>query len=711
MKASIPLFISVLPLAWGCRESGGDEDFGLTQRQRVEGVTFPTGLPQPTALGVVRRFPNLSFAQPLFLTPAPDGTPRLFVVEKTGRVRVFADDDAVTRSTIFLDIMDRVGPAGEGGLLGLAFHPDYSQNGFFYVYYTTTGQLRSRVSRFQVTADPDLADPASESILLEFPQPYSNHNAGMIAFGSDGRLYIATGDGGSANDPHGNAQNLGTLLGKLLRITPSGGIPADNPFVDDPAARGEIWAYGLRNPWRFSFDRQTGELWLGDVGQADIEEIDIIVKGGNYGWRIYEGNRSNINPGGQPPSAFEGPVSSYDHSLGRSITGGYVYRGSLLPSHVGAYFYADYASGRIWALVYDGNRVVSNTQVATLNTPASFAEDRDGELYVCSFDGGIYQFEESGGEAPQVPALLSETGLFINTANLVPIAGLIEYEVNSPRWSDGARTRQWLAPPGLTVINFDATEAWEFPVGTVIAQQVDLDLAPGVVRRLETRVLVQQATGLTGYTYKWNEAQTDADLQADASTETFTIQDPLAPGGERQQEWQFPGPADCIQCHSGRVLGIRTRQLNRDFPYRNLTDNQLRSWNHIGLFDRNIGSHDNYGAFADPRDTTEPVAARARSYMATNCAVCHFPAGPTPTDIDLRFDTPVDDINAVDVAPTGGDLGLTGAMRISTGLKESSVLWERLRRLESVRMPPLGSNRVDQAAVDVIGQWIDEGPE
>ena len=276
-------------------------------------------------------------------------------------------------------------------------------------------------------------------------------------------LYIASGDGGSANDPQNNAQNLGTLLGKLLRITPSGSIPADNPFVADPNARGEIWAYGLRNPWRFSFDRQTGTLWLGDVGQGDFEEIDIIRRGGNYGWRVYEGNRSNINPGNLPPSAFDEPVYTYGRSLGRSVTGGYVYRGSLLPSLVGAYFYADFSTGLVWALVHDGTQVLSNTHVATLSSPASFGEDRDGEIYVCSFDGGIYGFEETAGGGPQLPALLSETGLFIDTANLLPQAGLIEYEVNSPRWSDGARTRQWLALPGLTTIDFEATAFWGFP--------------------------------------------------------------------------------------------------------------------------------------------------------------------------------------------------------------------------------------------------------
>lgn len=361
--------------------------------------TPATGPVQPLQASLMAEgaFPRLRFTNPLFITHAGDGSNRLFVVEQAGRIRVFPNDPSAASAGSFLDISGRVLSGGEMGLLGLAFDPNYAANGFFYVNYTLDNPRRTRVSRFRVsTADPNTADSGSETVLLEFAQPFSNHNGGMLAFGPDGKLYVSSGDGGSGNDPENNAQSLSTPLGKILRINPDGSVPAENPFTSTAGARGEIWAYGLRNPWRMSFDRLTGRLWAGDVGQNAREEIDIIVRGGNYGWRVYEGARANINPDRLPLSAFIAPIHEYDHSQGRSITGGYVYRGPGLPAFQGAYFYADFISGRVWALVSDGNAgtVVSNTQVATIPNPSSFGEDEAGELYVTSFDGNIYRFRQ-----------------------------------------------------------------------------------------------------------------------------------------------------------------------------------------------------------------------------------------------------------------------------------------------------------------------------
>lgn len=355
-----------------------------------------SGAPAPaaaqTAVALEVAFPNLRFANPLFLTHAGDGSNRLYVVEQAGRILVFANDPATEEAAVFLDIRDRVQAGGEMGLLGLAFDPGFAANGYFYVNYTTGSPRRTRVARFRVGADdPARADPASEQILLEFAQPFANHNGGMLAFGPDGKLYVACGDGGSANDPHDNGQRLDTLLGKILRLNPDGSVPPDNPFVGQPGARGEIWAYGLRNPWRMSFDRASGRLWAADVGQDAREEIDLIVKGGNYGWRVYEGTRSNVNPENLPLSTFIAPVYEYGRDLGQSVTGGYVYRGAALPDFAGTYFYADYASGRVWALATGGDRATSNVQVAQVRWPTSFGEDAAGELYITSFDGRIYR--------------------------------------------------------------------------------------------------------------------------------------------------------------------------------------------------------------------------------------------------------------------------------------------------------------------------------
>ena len=348
-------------------------------------------------------FPNLSFSRMVFLTYPDDDTNRLFLVLQPGRILVFPNERTVASAEVFLDIRERVNDSGnEEGLLGLAFDPDYATNGFFYIYYTAANSRRSVVSRFSVRGDdPHRADPASEQVVMEVPQPFSNHNGGNLLFGPDGFLYIGLGDGGSGGDPLGNGQDPNTLLGSILRIDPrtpsesrTYSIPSDNPFVDVTGFREEVWAHGLRNPWRFSFDRETGDLWAGDVGQNDFEEIDLILPGRNYGWNVMEGLHC------YPPSVsscdqtgLESPIVEYPLTGGNcAVTGGYVYRGSRLPSLYGAYIYGDFCSGKIWALRYDGQRVTDQALLvdSTLRL-SSFGEDQAGELYILSFDGKVYR--------------------------------------------------------------------------------------------------------------------------------------------------------------------------------------------------------------------------------------------------------------------------------------------------------------------------------
>ena len=349
---------------------------------------------------VVNAFPNIRFKAPIFLSPAPDGSDRVFVVEQAGVIRVFPNDTEVSNTEVFLDIRDRVSSGGERGLLGLAFHPEFAQNGFFYVNYTTqqNGPLQTVVARFSASGQG--ADVASEQIVLTVDQPFSNHNGGMVAFGPDGYLYIALGDGGSGGDPFNHGQNLGTLLGSLLRIDvdrPANGlpygIPPDNPFVGaGPGVRQEIFAYGLRNPWRFSFDAPTGRLWAGDVGQHAREEVDVIEPGGNYGWRIMEGFACFRPASGCDQSGLLLPVVEYDHSQGCSITGGYVYRGALLPDLAGAYIYGDYCSGLIWSLRFQDNRVQSHALLLDTDIAiASFGLDAQHELYIVDHSGVIFR--------------------------------------------------------------------------------------------------------------------------------------------------------------------------------------------------------------------------------------------------------------------------------------------------------------------------------
>ncbi len=365
----------------------------------------------PQAIGPVeleRAFPDISYEDPVFLTSAGDGSGRLFVVEQHGVVHVLASTAPLTAHAVFLDISGRVSRARrEEGLLGLAFDPGFASNGYLYVYYSAASPRRSVLSRFSVSPDADAADAATELVLLEVAQPFSNHNGGMIAFGPDGFLYVALGDGGSSDDPQGNGQNLGTLLGSILRIDVHGAtaeapyrVPPDNPFVGVAGARDEIWAYGLRNPWRFSFDPATGDLWAADVGQADREEVDLVLPGRNYGWNTLEGTRCLLTSDCDR-SGLEPPVVEYAHGLGCSVTGGYVYRGADVPALSGVYVYADFCTGRIWGFRWTDGGVSGPVQL--LQAPfqiSSFGTDSRGELYVLGFDGSVYRFVGDPAEPP-----------------------------------------------------------------------------------------------------------------------------------------------------------------------------------------------------------------------------------------------------------------------------------------------------------------------
>ena len=401
--------------------------FGLAARLVV---AQPQVSLQPVSVGL---------EAPVLVTHAGDGSGRLFIVEQRGRIRVLRGGQLLSQP--YLDIAGKVESGGEKGLLGLAFHPQFPQTRRFFVNYTTraAGQLKTVVAEYLAsTTNPDVAEPG-ERILLEIDQPFDNHNGGNLAFGSDGFLYIGTGDGGSGGDPLGNAQNRGSLLGKMLRLdVDSGvpyGIPPDNPFRATPGARPEIWAYGLRNPWRFSFDRLTGDLFAGDVGQDTREELDILVKGGNYGWNITEGTIC------YPPSVsscsrvgLTDPIADYGRDEGNSVTGGFVYRGPSARNPLwGSYIFGDFGSGRIWRLFQTGSGQWQREELLRTGfNISSFGEDERGELYVIDYSGTINQLKsafnrtrgrrprstvrprtaEAGSPATTMPALQSMPGLF-----------------------------------------------------------------------------------------------------------------------------------------------------------------------------------------------------------------------------------------------------------------------------------------------------------
>ncbi len=673
-----------------------------------------------TLVNVVNAFSNLNFSEPLFLEQAPGDSSRWFVVERAGRVRAFANDPAVANMQTFIDITGRVDSAagGEAGLLGLAFHPDYSNNREVFLSYTEDGSpLVSVISRFRSLDGGATLDPGTEEVILRVDQDFANHNGGQISFGPDGRLYIGLGDGGSAGDPRDRAQDTTSLLGNILRLDVDAGapyaIPPDNPFAANPMCAAnhssvlscpEIYAWGLRNPWRWSFDRNTGDLWLGDVGQNSWEEIDRIERGGNYGWDCREGANPHNNAAASC-AAVNGlvePVAEYDHSEGFSVTGGFVYRGSSIPALVGRYLFADFVTTTFWALADDGQGGFSRETLGNLGFGvSSFGEGNDGELYIVDYGGRIMQVTDGGGggggSPSPVPDLLSDTGCVSSADPSQPAAGLIPYTVQAPFWSDGAVKERWLAIPDGTTITVDPnTGDLQFPNGTVLMKHFRL-----ASQLIETRLFMRHPDGdWAGYTYEWNALGADADLVQGGKLENISGQD-----------WSFPSQTDCLVCHTqvaGFSLGLEVSQLNGDltYPATSRTDNQLITLDAVAMFTSPLGDPAALPVLPDPADGTLTLEERARAYLHTNCAGCHQPGGPTPANLDFRVAIPLATTNTCDVQPQAGELGINNARILAPGDPDRSTLVARMDRRDVHAMPPIGSNIVDAAGVTLIRDWI-----
>ena len=680
-------------------------EFGLSTRAANPSCVAFARPPQSAPIRTEAALNGLRFDSPLFAAQAPHDSTRWYVVEKAGLIRTFRIGD--TQATVFADLRDRVdASAPESGLLGMAFHPDFGNNRQVFLSYThrvntSAFPFTSYVSRFSADSDTSL-NTGSEQPLITLDQPFENHNGGHVAFGPDGYLYIGFGDGGSGGDPGNRAQNTTVLFGKILRIDVNNGdpyaIPPDNPFANDGGAnRGEIFAWGLRNPWRFHFDRASNApaLWLGDVGQNAYEEINLVVRGGNYGWNVREG--AHCYPSGTScANTFIDPVVEYAHAGGgRSVTGGFVYRGDAIPALRGVYLYADFITGEIFRIAHDNNGAAVHTRLlATAHSIASFAQDNAGELYVVDYaGGGIHRIAAAAPPAADTfPRRLSQTGCMQAERPSEPRAGLIPYDVNVPFWSDGADKQRWLALPDNTRIHIATDGDWEFPIGTVLVKQFRRG-----DRLLETRLFMRHDDGdWGGYSYEWNADQSDAIFVEGGKTAVID-----------GQPWTFPSSGQCLQCHTvaaGRALGPETAQMNRLFNYYSSgwRANQLRTYEHIGLFDGPVpGSPPALPATGDGQ---QPVATRARAYLHANCAHCHQPAGTGRGPADFRFSTV--DPGICNVAPTAGDLGIANAMLLAPGEPARSIVWERLRRRDGAGMPPVASHSADPHGVELIAEWI-----
>jgi uncharacterized repeat protein (TIGR03806 family) len=700
------------------------------------------GTPEPPPpYRVDLAFKNLKFEEPLELAPSPRGD-RLYVVQRRGKIYWFENRPDVNRPELLMDLGKTA--------YGLALHPKFDENGYVYVVYVLDPDKPSltgtRLARFTAGApDRRTCDPKSEKVLLEWPS--GGHNGGCLTFGPDGYLYIVTGDGSGIADELQTGQDISDLLGAILRIDvdrPTAArpysIPPDNPFAGAAGARPEIWAYGLRQPWKINFDREE-RLWAGEVGQDLWESLHIIQRGGNYGWSVVEGSHPFRPERKRGPTPILAPLVEHTHADFRSITGGHVYYGSRLPELRGAYIYGDYDTGRIWGLRYDGQKVIWNQElVDTSLRVIDFCQDRAGEVFILDWvSGQIHQLvkAEAAPTRHAFPRKLSETGLFASVKDHQPAPGLIPYSVNSALWSDGAHKERFLALPGDSKIELDSiiypqpapgsTPGWRFPDGTVVVKTFSLETEPGNPssrRRIETRLLhFEQLAGTEevgdqywrGYTYVWNDDQTDAVLvDAAGLDQDYELADPEQPGGKRIQKWHFPSRAECTLCHTmpaKYVLGLNTAQMNKDHDYGGVIANQLATFEHLGLFTKPLPDRpERLPKLADHEDPSAPLDARARAYLQSNCSHCHRKWGGGNAEFQLLATLPLEETGALNARPGQGEFGVQDARIIAPGDPARSLLLYRMRKLGLGRMPHVASNVVDETAAKLIEEWIRQLP-
>ena len=672
-----------------------------------------------TALRTERAFAGLpAFSVPILLLQEPASAARWYVVEKTGVVYAFDNRDDVVARRVFVDVgaqvtVDRGNPNDERGLLGMAFHPDFPANPRVYLSYTATaGTLVSRVVEYQSRDGGATLDAGSGRTILQVAQPEPNHNGGHIAFGPDRLLYVGIGDGGGGGDQHGaigNGQRLSTLLGKMLRVDVIGAtggapyaIPAGNPFAANPVCNNdtgaftqacpEIFAYGFRNPWRWSFDRTTGELWAGDVGQGNWEEVNRVVVGGNYGWRCREGAHAANAACGPNAAGSIDPVAEYSHAFGVSVTGGHVYRGAGIPALQGRYVFGDFGSGRIWHVAADTAPTLQvQSGFDSGLSISSFAQDEAGELLVVDYAGTLHRLRSAVSGTTSVPAQLSATGC-------LEAPGAVPYTVNAPFWSDGAAKSRFLAIPDGQRIVVTADGDLDLPAGSVLMKHFRLG-----GRLVETRLFMRHNNGdWAGYTYEWNTQQTDATRVTGGKVASVA-----------GQSWRFPSEAQCLLCHTaaaGRSLGLELAQLNGALTYAqtNRTANQLETLNAIGMLSPSLAAPAAQLANLPDPMGTRPLGERARAWLHTNCSHCHRPGGGTPVNLDLRYTTPLASANVCEVMPVRS-LGVSDARLLAIGGSAPalrSMLVNRAARVDGEAMPPFTPRTADSAGVALLSEWI-----
>ncbi len=643
-----------------------------------------------------------------------------------------------------------------GTAYDVAFHPKFAENGFVYIGWSSKaeGQTKkqARITRYTMTTKPPFTiDPKTAKPMFEWDS--DGHNGAAVCFGNDGMMYLTTGDGTSDSDTNVTGQRTDLPLAKVLRIDvdhPADGkaysVPKDNPFVADKRFVPETWAYGLRNPWRITFDPPSGQLWVGNNGQDLWEQAFLVKKGDNYGWSVWEGGHPFYAERKLGPTPHVKPTVEHSHSEARSLTGGVVYRGKKHPDLVGAYIYGDYSTGHIWAAKHDGEKLLWHKKIAitTLKLTA-FAHDADGELLIChhgaSGDGGFFTLEVNPDKdaISNFPRKLTDSGLYDSVKGHIVKAGVVPYSVNASFWSDGLHKERFIALPAGEGISPTRNRGWNFPNQTVIIKSFALEETEGDAasrKWVETRFMTKQAGEWYGYSYIWNDEGTDATLvDAAGMDRTFKVKTAT---GEREQKWHYPSRAECMVCHSraqNYVLGLCELQLNKDHTYANgRTDNQLRAFEHAGMYKIDWLSEVKGGLDAttkpqadqrepkpgslltrpltdpkrlvDPYDAKQDLTARARSWLHANCSSCHIEAGGGNALMELEFARELDKMRVLGVKPVHQSFNLKDAELVAAGAPDRSVLLHRIGLRGPGQMPPLSSSRVDEAGLALMREWV-----
>ncbi len=712
---------------------------------------------------------GMIFTSPVVITSPPGETNRLFIVEKNGAIVVITNLASPNR-TLFMSLTNKLTVGanlsweGEEGVLGMAFHPGYATNRYFYVFYT--GSTNSSTDRHNILAryqasivNPNQGDTATAQILFAQRDDSANHNGGDLHFGPDGYLYCGLADEGHSDGLNGNDQKITKdFFSALCRIdvdkratnlppNPHGAllgqtnyfVPANNPFVgattfngnavNPDAVRTEFWAVGFRNPWRFSFDTD-GTLYCGDVGQNTFEELNIVTAGKNYGWNFWEGSWQRTNNAllaAVAPGFVNSPhLLEYPRGGNAAIIGGLVYRGDKYAQLYGSYIYGDYVSGKIWELNHTGTNVTENSLIMTddlngqsfnVSGLSAFGIDpsNDDLLYAdvqAGNNGSIKRFiyNNTTNGAP-VPTLLSATGAFTNLATLGVAPGIVAYDLNTPFWSDNAIKTRWFSIPNTNLtMTFNPTGYWTFPNGSVWIKHFELEITNGVPssrRRIETRFLITNTNGGYGVTYRWTTPPTNAVLVAENGLDEAITNYTSSGAISNIQVWRYPSRAECIQCHSpgsGFALGFNTWQLNRDFNYNSTTTNQLQALSLAGYFSNSVTNHHLLRALAHATNSAVSLEYRVRSYLEANCSYCHQ-TDSSRALWDGRITTP-GHANDIINGPLIGNSGNTNNRVVVPGSLANSVLFQRIANMGSAHMPPLATAVVNTEAVNLLAAWI-----